>query len=155
MDSFDIGYVSKRCIQLTLVHQWMHKFPNNYLSFHNFSSLSSHFACNNYVFKFCLKIAITTLGGEVDPYFKRERSKIRQRVGKLTHVIDLCVFHLWTILFANFWFWKLEFKDDTQNIYKLYEFLNWRKVFSRPFYIDLWTVVWRIFYVNSPLSFLI
>ena len=33
MDLFDIGYVSKCCIQLTLVHQWMDKFPNNYLSF--------------------------------------------------------------------------------------------------------------------------
>ena len=55
-----------------------------------------------------------------------------------------------------FGIWRLDFKDDTRNNYELYDILNRKKVFTRPFYIDFWTRVGKVsmsFYILGCLTY--
>ena len=52
--------------------------------------------------------------------------------------------------------WRLDFKDDTRNNYELYDFLNRKKVFTRPFYINFWSGVGKLstsFYILGFLMY--
>ena len=71
-------------------------------------------------------------------------------------LLILCVL-FWTILFANLRISRLDFKDNMRNNYELYDFLNRKKVFTRPFYVNFWTGVGKLstsFYILGFLEYI-